>query len=47
MPLEFTRKQLGDHLGFDVKVVNRIVDGRTTVSAARVPRPSMRKKYCA
>ena len=47
MPLDITRKQRADHPGCDVKVVNRIVDGRTSVSAARVPRPSMRKKYCA
>ena len=33
--------------GRNWQVVNRIVDGRTSVSAARVPRPSMRKKYCA
>lgn len=28
-----TQKQLADHLGRDVKVVNRIVNGRTSVSA--------------
>ena len=43
MPLDITRNQLGDHLACGVKVVNRIVNGRTTVSAARVPRPPMRK----
>ena len=33
MPLRMTQKQLADHLGCDVKVVNRIVNGRTSVSA--------------
>ena len=33
-PLEMTQKQLADHLGCDVKVINRIVNGRTSVSAA-------------
>lgn len=28
-----TQKQLADHLGCDIKVVNRIVNGRTSVSA--------------
>ena len=32
MPLTMTQKQLADHLGCDVKVVNRIVNGRTSVS---------------
>jgi addiction module HigA family antidote len=32
-PLGLTQKQLADHLGCDVKVVNRIVNGRTSVSA--------------
>ncbi|MEK6608076.1 MAG: HigA family addiction module antitoxin [Myxococcota bacterium] len=32
-PLGMTRKQLADHLGCDVKVVNRIVNGRTSVTA--------------
>jgi addiction module HigA family antidote len=32
-PLAMTQKQLADHLGCDVKVVNRIVNGRTSVSA--------------
>lgn len=31
-PLGLTQKQLADHLGCDVKVVNRIVNGRTGVT---------------
>lgn len=34
VPLHMTQKQLADHLGCDVKVVNRLVNGRTSVSAA-------------
>ena len=37
-PLEMTQKQLADHLGCDVKVINRIVNGRTSVSAAMSPK---------
>ena len=33
LPLGITQKQLADHLGCDVKVINRIVNGRTSVSA--------------
>ena len=33
IPLEMTQKQLADHLGCDVKVVNRIVNGRTSITA--------------
>ena len=33
IPLSMTQKQLAEHLGCDVKVVNRIVNGRTSVSA--------------
>jgi addiction module HigA family antidote len=33
-PLALTQKQLADHLGCDVKVVNRLVNGRTAVTAA-------------
>ena len=33
-PLGMTQRQLAEHLGCDVKVVNRIVNGRTSVSAA-------------
>jgi len=32
-PLGMTQKQLADHLGCDVKVINRIVNGRSSVSA--------------
>jgi len=32
-PLRMTQKELADHLGCDVKVVNRIVNGRTSVTA--------------
>ena len=33
-PLGMTQRQLADHVGCDVKVINRIVNGRTSVSAA-------------
>ena len=33
IPLGMTQRQLADHLGCDVKVVNRIVNGRTSVTA--------------
>ena len=32
-PLGMTQRQLANHLGCDVKVINRIVNGRTSVSA--------------
>ena len=32
-PLGLTQRELADHLGCDVKVVNRIVNGRSSVSA--------------
>ena len=32
-PLGMTQKRLSDHLGCDVKVINRIVNGRTSVTA--------------
>ncbi len=32
-PLVMTQKQLADHIGCDVKVINRIVNGRTSVTA--------------
>ena len=32
IPLQLTQKQLADHIGCDVKVINRIVNGRTSVS---------------
>lgn len=31
-PLGLTQKKLADHIGHDVKVVNRIVNGRSRVS---------------
>jgi addiction module HigA family antidote len=33
VPLGMTQKELADHIGCDVKVINRIVNGRTSVSA--------------
>jgi antitoxin HigA-1 len=32
-PLNMTQKRLADHLGCDVKVVNRIVNNKTSISA--------------
>jgi len=32
-PLGITQKQLADHIGCDVKVINRIVNGRTSITA--------------
>jgi addiction module HigA family antidote len=32
-PLGMTKKQLADHIGCGVKVINRIVNGRTSVTA--------------
>jgi addiction module HigA family antidote len=32
-PLEMTQKDLADHIGQDVKVINRIVNGRSVVTA--------------
>jgi addiction module HigA family antidote len=32
-PLRLTQKRLADHLGCDVKVINRIVNDRTSVTA--------------
>jgi addiction module HigA family antidote len=34
VPLRMTQKRLADHIGCDVKVVNRIVNGRCAVTAA-------------
>ncbi len=31
-PLGLTQKQLAEHLGCDVKVINRIVNGRTSLT---------------
>ena len=33
LPLGMTQKQIADHVGCDVKVINRIVNGRTSVTA--------------
>lgn len=32
-PLKLTQKELADHLGCDIKVINRIVNSRTSVTA--------------
>ena len=32
-PLGLTQKSLADHLGCDIKVINRIVNGRSAVTA--------------
>ena len=34
LPLDLTQKQLADHLGVDVKTINRLVQGHTSVSPA-------------
>ncbi len=33
VPLKMTQKQLADHIDCDVKVINRLVNERTTVTA--------------
>ena len=33
VPLEMSQKALADHIGQDVKVINRIVNGRSAVTA--------------
>ena len=33
VPLRMTQKRLADHIGCDVKVINRIVNGRSAVTA--------------
>lgn len=33
VPLGMAQKELADHIGCDVKVINRLVNGRTSVSA--------------
>ena len=38
VPLGMTQKELADHIGCDVKVINRLVNGRTSVSAEMVLR---------
>ncbi len=32
LPLEMTQKQLSDHIEVDIKVINRIVNGRSAVT---------------
>ncbi len=32
-PLGLTQQKLADHIGSDVKVINRVVNGRTSISA--------------
>ncbi len=32
IPLGMTQKQLGDHIDVDIKVVNRIINGRSAVT---------------
>lgn len=32
-PLKLTQKRLADHMGYDLKVINRIVNGRSSVTA--------------
>jgi addiction module HigA family antidote len=34
VPLGMTQRQLADHVGCDLKVINRIVNGRASVTAA-------------
>jgi addiction module HigA family antidote len=33
VPMGMTQRELADHVGCDIKVVNRLVNGRTSVSA--------------
>ena len=33
-PLSLTQKELADHIGYDVQVLNRLVNGRTALTAA-------------
>ncbi len=32
VPLGLTQKKLADHIGYDVKVINRLINGRTGVT---------------
>ena len=34
-PLKITQKQLADHIGCDVKVINRIINNRTSITAEK------------
>jgi addiction module HigA family antidote len=40
-PLDMTRKRLANHLGCDVKVVDRIVNGRCAVTAEMALKPGV------
>ena len=33
LPLGLTQKQLADHIRYDVKVINRLINGRTSLTA--------------
>jgi antitoxin HigA-1 len=33
LPLDLTQKQLADHIKYDVKVINRLINGRTRLTA--------------
>ena len=33
LPMELTQKELADHIGCDIKVINRIINERTLVTA--------------
>ena len=33
IPMKMTQKQLADHIGCDVKVINRIINSKTSVTA--------------
>src|ERR1044072_9778112 len=37
-PLELSQRQVAEHIGCDVKVINRLVDGRTSVTAGMAVR---------
>ncbi len=41
VPMGMTQKQLADHIGGDVKVINRIVNGRSGVTAEMALRLSV------
>lgn len=34
LPLRLTQKELADHIGCDVKVINRLINGRTSVTVS-------------
>jgi len=33
VPLRLTQKRVADHLGIDIKVINRLVNGKTSISS--------------